>query len=115
MGLNAPGVFGLILRPIRMIACQQLIQDQSAGEDVRMEPWHRSAHQVFGRPVIVRANITLESVPRRSLVRKQRKVHVDELKLEAGADRRILDEVRICRLQIGMDNFGFVQGRNPRP
>src|SRR4029453_13993341 len=86
MGLNAPGVFGLILRPIRMIARQHLIQDQSAGEDVRMDPRHRSAHQMFGRSVIVRANITLESVPRRSLVRTQQKAKVDEFSWEAGAN-----------------------------
>jgi hypothetical protein len=95
-----------------MIAGEKLVEHQPTGKDIRGKAGHSTPRHVLGRAVVIGADVSLMTMPGRTAVSQEREVHVDQLELIAGADRRILDQIRIRRLQIGMDNLGLMQRRH---
>ena len=61
VGLHELRVLGLVVAPVGMLAGEQLVEDQPAGEDVRGEARHGAARHVLGRAVVVGADVALDS------------------------------------------------------
>ena len=56
-------------------------------------------------PVIVRPDIALVAVPGRAPIGQEREIHVDQLELVSRTDGRILDQIGVRRLQVGMHDL----------
>ena len=79
VSLHQLGILALIIAPIRVPSGEQLVENQSAGENVRRQSWHLTASKVLRRAIIVASDISLMAMPRRAAVGQQGKIHINKL------------------------------------